>query len=105
MLEADRNADQAIADARSSPRFCADAAVGGRRRMRDRALRIAEVGRDGNHARGIYDPPGTLLATLRFERDDGAATFLLCHGKRVLGMRGQARIENTCDTRLLFQPL
>src|SRR5947209_5865805 len=57
-LEAHRDPHQPVGDAGGGARLGRDAAVRGRRRVRDGGLHVAEVGGDGNEAGGIDELPG-----------------------------------------------
>ena len=103
-LQPDRDADQAIRDARRRACFWRDAPMGGAGRVGDRRLGIAEVGSDRDHPRVVDDAPRCLLAALDLERHDAAAGLLLSHRQLVLRMRRQARIEYPRDVGLRLQP-
>src|SRR5690606_12216616 len=91
-LEAHREPDQALADARRAARVRADPAMGGAGRMRDRGPDVAHVRGDRQDAAVVDDrpgvaPPGGIVGTGDIEGHDRAAGLLLRHRQAMLRMR------------------
>ncbi len=86
MFETDSYPYQTVTDAGGGSRFGSHATVRGRRRMGDRAFRIAKIRGNGNHTRTVYQTPRGILAALDIKRDNRAAAFLLLHRQLMLRM-------------------
>src|SRR5690242_15327122 len=74
-----------------------------RRRMRDQALRIAEIVRDVDEPERVEKPEGRLLVAAYIEGDDGAARAHLAPSQLVLRMARKAGIDNAPHLRMAFE--
>src|SRR5690606_17057022 len=90
---------------RRLPCFDTQSTVGGTRRMGNGALRITQVGGDGDQASGIDEPPCGLTTTTNFKTDHSTKSALLRFGQLMLRVTGQPGIVDMLDVRLLIQPL
>src|SRR5579863_5280454 len=94
VLEANRQAHQAVVDAERGALLRLEAVMGGGGGVRDQALAVSEVVRDQDEPERILETERALLATRHRERHHRAAAAHLPRRERVLRMAFEAGIEH-----------
>lgn len=98
VLNTDRQTDQVLGDAKSSTVLSADGAVGhGGGQLAQRLDTSERLGK-GEELDVTQESVGSGQVTLDAERDHTTETLLLGLGQLVLGVRGQARVDDILDT-------
>ena len=98
MLEADREADHVVAQADGGQLLGAELDVGGRGRVDDQGLGVADIGQMRGHAAALDEPGTRGSAALDSEADDGAGALGQEAGSQgVVGVFGQAGVDDPGD--------
>src|SRR5437588_6381508 len=106
VLDAHRQAHQALADAELGAHGLGQRGVGHDRRVLDQALDAAKALGESEELAALEEPPGALQPALKNGRHHAAvAAVHLPFCKGVLGVACKAGIEDLLDFRMLFEPL
>src|SRR5207302_7048945 len=106
VLDADRQAHQALVDAELGAHVLGQRGVSHDRRVLDQALDAAEALGESEELAALEETPGALQPALKNGRHHAAvAAVHLPFCKGVLGVACKAGIEDLFDFRMLFEPL